>query len=55
MELVFFALGQAAATAAAFAVEEDLPVQDVPYGRLACRLRADGQILPGKQTAGSCQ
>ena len=46
MEPVFFALGQAAATAAALAVEDSLPVQDVSYARLASRLLADGQVLP---------
>ena len=46
MEPVFFALGQAAATAAALAVDDGLPVQDVSYARLASRLLADGQVLP---------
>ena len=46
MEPVFFALGQAAATAAALAVGDGLPVQEVPYARLASRLLADGQVLP---------
>jgi hypothetical protein len=45
MEPVFFALGQAAATAAAIAVEDEVPVQDVPYEKLAARLTADGQVF----------
>ena len=45
MEPVFFALGQAAATAGAIAVEKDLAVQDVPYAELSSRLRLDGQVL----------
>jgi hypothetical protein len=45
MEPVFFALGQAAATAAAFAINEDKPVQDVDYAKLSSRLIADGQVI----------
>ncbi len=45
MEPVFFAMGQASATAAAIALDENVPVQDVPYGKLASRLIADGQVL----------
>jgi hypothetical protein len=45
MEPVFFALGQASATAAAFAAEDKLAVQDVSYSRLAERLVSDGQVL----------
>ena len=46
MEPVFFALGQAAGTAASLAVEGgDVAVQDVPYARLAARLSADGQVV----------
>ena len=46
MEPVFFALGQAAGTAAAVAVEKGVAVQDVPYADLRRRLVADGQVLP---------
>ena len=46
MEPVFFALGQAAGTAAAVAVKKGVAVQDVPYADLRCRLVADGQVLP---------
>lgn len=51
MEPVFFALGQAAGTAASLAsVGRDDPiaplaVQDVPYAALRARLSADGQVL----------
>ena len=45
MEPVFMVLGQSAATAAALALDGGLTVQDVPYGTLRERLRADGQIL----------
>lgn len=45
MEPVFFALGQAAGTAASIAVEKGVAVQDVPYDALSGRLRADGQVL----------
>ena len=53
MEPVFFALGQAAGTAAALAVREGCAVQDVPYPVLRKRLLADGQVLsmnPGRGT-----
>lgn len=45
MEPVFFALGQVSGTAAALAIESDLPVQAVDYTKLAKRLKADGQIF----------
>jgi hypothetical protein len=45
MEPVFMILGQSAATAAALALELQVPVQDVPYPALRQRLLADGQIL----------
>ena len=44
MEPVFFALGQVAGTAAAFAVDRNAAVQDVPYAELSVRLLADGQV-----------
>ena len=53
MEPVFFALGQAAGTAAALAVREGCAVQDVPYPVLRKRLLDDGQVLsmsPGRGT-----
>jgi len=49
MEPVFFALGQAAATAAAQAIAADCVVQDLPYGPLAARLLADGQVIQSAQ------
>lgn len=45
MEPVFMILGQSAATAAVFAIEDDIAVQDVPYAKLRRRLLADGQVL----------
>ena len=45
MEPVFFALGQAAGTAVALAVEDGRAVQDVDYGNLSRRLAADGQVF----------
>ena len=45
MEPVFMALAQSAATAAAIAIDRDLPVQAVPYDLLRERLLADGQVL----------
>lgn len=45
MEPVFMILGQSAATAASMALAEGIAVQDVDYGRLRERLRADGQVL----------
>ena len=51
MEPVFMALGQSAGTAAAMAVDADVPVQRVGYAALRARLLADGQVLdyaPGK-------
>ena len=48
MEPVFFATGQASATAAVMALDEGVQVQDVPYGKLATRLTADGQVLQYK-------
>ena len=40
-----FILGQSAATAASMALAEGIAVQEVHYGRLRERLRADGQVL----------
>ncbi len=45
MEPVFMMTSQAAATAAAFAIDDAVPVQQVSYAKLALQLRADGQIL----------
>jgi hypothetical protein len=45
MEPVFMILGQSAATAAALALQADVPVQRVDYGRLRQRLIDDKQIL----------
>jgi hypothetical protein len=45
MEPVFFALGQAAGTAASMAVAKNVAVQDVPYKELSARLASDGQVM----------
>lgn len=45
MEPVFMILGQSAATAAVFAIEGSLAVQQVPYTKLREQLLKDGQIL----------
>jgi hypothetical protein len=45
MEPVFMVLGQSAATAAAFAAEQDLDVQKVDYAKLRERLLKDRQVL----------
>ncbi|MCH7226820.1 FAD-dependent oxidoreductase [Haloferula sp. A504] len=45
MEPVWMILGESAGVAAAMAVEEEFPVQDVPYGRLRHRLLKIGQKL----------
>ncbi len=45
MEPVFMILGQSAATAAVMAIEDNLPVQSLPYEKLKERLLKDGQIL----------
>ena len=44
MEPVFFALGQVAGTAAAQAIAEGLPVQDIDYMRLRGTLESSGQV-----------
>jgi Zn-dependent protease len=45
MEPVFMILGQTAATAAALALNNDVPVQKLDYGQLRKRLIEDNQIL----------
>jgi hypothetical protein len=45
MEPVFMILGQSAATAAALALDKNVPVQDLAYAALRARLLADSQIL----------
>jgi general stress protein 26 len=45
MEPVFMILGQSAATAAAMAIDGNVAVQEVDYGRLRERLLKDGQVL----------
>jgi hypothetical protein len=45
MEPVLMILGQSAATAAVLAIEDKIPVQDVPYEKLRKQLLRDGQLL----------
>ncbi len=45
MEPVFMILGQSAGTAAAFAIDEGVNLQDLPYNKLKDRLLKDGQKL----------
>jgi hypothetical protein len=45
MEPVFFVLGQSAATAASFAIDENIDIQAVNYDKLKDRLLADRQVL----------
>jgi hypothetical protein len=45
MEPVFMVLGQSAGTAAAMAIDADVPVQQVDYAKLRERLLADHQML----------
>src|SRR5207249_11655626 len=45
MEPVFMVLGQSAATAAAMAIDDGVPVQRVNYPKLRERLQRDRQIL----------
>jgi hypothetical protein len=45
MEPVFMILGQSSATAAALAIDADVPVQKVDYATLRQRLLADKQVL----------
>lgn len=44
MEPVFMMTSQSAATAAAFAIDDNLAVQDVPYPKLKAQLLAQGQM-----------
>lgn len=49
MEPVFMILGQSAATASSFAIDDKVAVQDVAYPKLRERLLADRQILEPKK------
>jgi len=48
MEPVFMILGQSAAAAAALALEQNIPIQNLDYSKLRARLLADKQILQWK-------
>ncbi len=50
MEPVFMLLGQSSATAAAHAIDENVPVQKVDYAKLRKRLLADQQVLEWQVT-----
>ena len=45
MEPVFMILGQSSATAACYAIDDSVAVQDVDYAKLRKQLLADGQVL----------
>ena len=45
MEPVFMMTSQSAGTAAAFAIDDNVPVQQLNYQKLSAGLRADGQLL----------
>jgi hypothetical protein len=47
MEPVFMIISQSAATAAAFALDDRVPVQSLDYARLALQLQTDRQVIPG--------
>jgi hypothetical protein len=53
MEPVFMMASQSAATAAAFAIDDNVPVQQVNYAKLALQLTADGQVLTWGQPGDS--
>jgi hypothetical protein len=53
MEPVFMMTSQSAATAAAFAQDDEVPAQQVDYAKLAAQLRADGQLLTWDSPAAS--
>jgi hypothetical protein len=52
MEPVFMMTSQSAATAAAFAIDDDVAVQDVSYAKLRLQLLADRQILEWGSASG---
>lgn len=49
MEPVFMILGQSAATAAALAIDQGIPLQEVDYNELAAKLQKDGQVLNNRK------
>lgn len=53
MEPVFMMASQSAATAAAFAIDDNVPVQQVNYAKLELQLTADGQVLTWGQPGDS--
>src|SRR5439155_14143934 len=53
MEPVFMMTSQSAGTAAAFAIDDNVTVQQLNYVKLAAQLRADGQLLSWASATGS--
>jgi hypothetical protein len=53
MEPVFMMVSQSAATAAALAIDDGVPVQKVNYARLEAKLVSDAQILEWQAPGGS--
>jgi hypothetical protein len=53
MEPVFMILGQSAATAACFAIDDDVAVQDVSYPKLKAQMLADDQRLTNAGSDGA--
>jgi hypothetical protein len=51
MEPVFMITSQSAATAAALAMDDKVPVQEVDHAKLRTRLLEQGQVLDAKQPA----
>jgi len=51
MEPVFMILAQSAATAAALALDDAVPLPQLDYAKLRARLLADGQVLEWKNTS----
>jgi hypothetical protein len=53
MEPVFMMTSHAAGVAAAFAIDDNVPAQQVNYPKLSAQLRADGQLLSWAAATGS--
>jgi hypothetical protein len=53
MEPVFMMTSQSAGTAAAFAIDDNVPVQQLSYPKLSAQLRGDGQLLSWAAGTGS--
>lgn len=53
MEPVFMMTSQSAGTAAVFAIDDQVPAQQVNYAKLSAQLRADGQLVTWNSAAAS--